>query len=413
MPKTNSGLLWEQGFRAAVRADKPGWTVSAVNGRVGLRWRPLDDRRPQSVVLPIEWTKNNQNRASILVNKIAQLILSGDHDSLKGALAEAQASSSSMRKSIDWSTVAESLRHSLINGRNEIRLQTWKDNYQPYIDEAVRLLSTNKSISDGHNLLQAVLTKWSGRPASRAACCIALRNFTEHAIARHNAANCWKIDAASIRELKGKAPKSRTKATLNDSELLCLIDGVERRNPRWANVLRLLTLYGLRPVELQHLTARPRENSQIGLWCSYHKNCGGTLTDARWLEPCPLTNKTGKTQEWNLAGAMAANLLELPLGRDGKTRLLNGHYCEQFLNRQPEWVELKKHCEKRGEWLRVYTFRDSYSLRCHRHGIEIGAVAHAMGHSVAVHSSHYRWASTATTTAAFEKAFCSTQVKWS
>ena len=59
----------------------------------------------------------------------------------------------------------------------------------------------------------------------------------------------------------------------------------------------------------------------------------------------------------------------------------------------------------RGLWLRGYSFRDSYSLRCHRHGIEIGAVAHAMGHSVAVHSSSYRWASVATTAAAFERAF--------
>lgn len=404
MPKTNSGLPWEQGFRASVRADKPGWTVSAVNGRVCLRWRPMDDRKHQSVMLPIEWSKNNQNQASLLVNKIAKLILSGEHDSLKGALKEAQASSTSMRKSVDWSAVAESFRHSLMNGRNEILLQTWKDNYQPYINEAIRILSTNKSLSDGHGLLEAVLAKWAGRPASRAACCIALKNYTEHAIARHKAANCWKIDAASIRELKGKSPKSRTKATLNDSELLYLIDGIENRNTRWANALRLLALYGLRPIELQHLTARPRVNGNVGIWCSYRKNCGGTLTDARWLEPCPLTNKAGEVLEWNLAGALAANLLGLPLGRDGENRLLNGHYCEQFLNRQPEWVELKKVCEKRGEWLRVYTFRDSYSLRCHALGIEVGAVAQAMGHSVAVHSSHYRWASTATTTAAFEKA---------
>jgi hypothetical protein len=101
---------------------------------------------------------------------------------------------------------------------------------------------------------------------------------------------------------------------------------------------------------------------------------------------------------------MAAGLLELPLGADGKPRELNGHYVEQFLRRQPEWQELLKHSEEASEWLRVYTFRDSYSLRAHRYGVEVGAVAASMGHSVAVHSCSYRWASEATTTAAFRKA---------
>jgi hypothetical protein len=140
------------------------------------------------------------------------------------------------------------------------------------------------------------------------------------------------------------------------------------------------------------------------MFCGYQKNCGGTLTEPRWIEPCPVEDITGEKQHWNLAGAMAAGLLELPLGADGKPRELNGHYVEQFLRRQPEWQELLKHSEEASEWLRVYTFRDSYSLRAHRYGVEVGAVAASMGHSVAVHSSSYRWASEATTTAAFRKA---------
>ena len=405
MPKITTGAAWEQGFRAAIRAGKPGWTVSNINGRIGLRWRPIDGGKPQSLVLPLEWSKNNQDRAILLVNRIAKAVLTGEQGTLKGALDEAQAGSVTMRKTVEWAAAADGLRTALMTGRNEILPATWKANYQPYIEEALRLLDSDKGITDGHGLLQAVLVKWSGKAPSRAACCIALRNFTDHAIARHHAAACWKIDRTSIKELKGKSPKKRTKATLDDAELLYLINGMERRNPGWANVLRLLALYGLRPIELQHLTSKTREDGNIGLWCSYNKNCGGALTDARWLEPCPLTNEAGEVQQWNLAGALKAGLLELPTGHDGEPRLLNGHYVEQHLRRQPEWKELKARCEARGEWLRSYSFRDSYSLRCHRHGIEIGAVAHAMGHSVAVHSSSYRWASVATTAAAFERAF--------
>jgi hypothetical protein len=33
-------------------------------------------------------------------------------------------------------------------------------------------------------------------------------------------------------------------------------EAIHARNPQWANVIRLLTQYGLRPVELQHLSAK-------------------------------------------------------------------------------------------------------------------------------------------------------------
>jgi hypothetical protein len=55
--------------------------------------------------------------------------------------------------------------------------------------------------------------------------------------------------------------------------------------------------------------------------------------------------------------------------------------------------------------LRPYAFRDSYSLRCHRFGVEMGAVSMAIGHSLAVYSNSNRWASQATTAAAFDAAF--------
>ena len=97
-----------------------------------------------------------------------------------------------------------------------------------------------------------------GHPVSRqdSPCCIALRNFTEHAVTRHRQPSCWQISGTSIKELRGCPAPKRVKATLEDQELLTLIDAIEARNPQWANVIRLLTQYGLRPVELQHLSAK-------------------------------------------------------------------------------------------------------------------------------------------------------------
>ena len=223
----------------------------------------------------------------------------------------------------------------LMSGRNEILESTWRDNYQHYVNQAIKLIDAGKA-SDGHTLLQKTLVKWKGKAASRAACCIALRNLTDHAIARHHAAACWRITPIDIKELKGKPPKKQTKATLEDSELLYLINGIEQRNPRWANVIRLLTLFGLRPIELQHLVPKTEDNGSLGLWCSYEKNCGGALTDPRWLRPSFLQDTDGSPIQWNLIGALHAGLLELPLGNDGQPRVLNGHYIEKFLKRQIE-----------------------------------------------------------------------------
>jgi integrase len=380
----------------------PGWSVTNSNGKIRLQLRRSGEKA-QGVTLPLDWEKSAVAKATQLIARIYKSV-EGQQQTLRGALEGIVAGSDTMRTGTNWSAVEEGLKCALMDGRNEIKASTWRDNYQPYIQEALRLLAERNPPNDGHELLRRTLEKWQGKAASRAACCIAVRNLTDHAIARHRAPACWRIDIASIKELRGKAPKKRVKAALEDSEIIYLIDGIQGRNPRWANVLRILALYGLRPIELQHIQAKHREDGTLALWCAYQKNCGGQLTDPRWIEPCPVKDGTGNPQHWNLAGAMAAGLLELPLGSDGRPRELNGHYVEQFLRRQPEWRELLSRCEARGEWLRGYTFRDSYSLRCHRYGIEVGAVASSMGHSVAVHSGSYRWASEATTAAAFQKA---------
>ncbi len=406
MPRPKPATTWEQGFRTAVRnmvGNAGGWTVNDLRGRIQLKVR-RSGQQGQAVTLPIPWTPGSQAAAIQLIGRLYQQV-EGGHQSLRGALETLLASSDTMSKGTDWKAAADGLKGALMNGRNEIQLQTWRTNYQPYVEEALRILSSRNAPSDGHGLLQATLERWKGRAASRAACCIALRNLTAHAMARHHAPVYWTITPDIVKELRGKAPAKRTKAELSDEELIYLINGIDSRNPGWANVLRTLTLFGLRPIELQHLVPKKDEHGVLRMWCSYRKNCGGQLTEPRWLMPAPLTTSTSEHLDWNITGAIAVGLLELPECSDGGLRSLNGHYVGVFLQRQPEWKELAARCAARGEWLRPYVFRDSYSLRCHQRGIEIGAVADAMGHSVAVHASSYRWASVRTTVAAFERAF--------
>ena len=63
-----------------------------------------------------------------------------------------------------------------------------------------------------------------------------------------------------------------------------------------------------------------------------------------------------------------------------------------FLERQPFWHELKAKYDKTGEWLRPYSFRNSYSLRAHRLGHRNDVICLAMGHSLSTHENSYEWA---------------------
>ncbi|QNI77560.1 site-specific integrase [Synechococcus sp. MVIR-18-1] len=404
MPKTNVGSPWEANFRSSIRTT-PGlenWTVSNAGGKMQVRFRPSEGKA-QAARLPLLWEQGNVNRATLLINRAAKALLEGSTDSLAAAIAIAQSNSTTMRIGVNWEEVAEGLRDVLMNHRNEILAKTWSDNYEPYINEALRLINSGDA-TDGHTLLKNTLSKWAGKAPSRAACCIALRNLSDHAISRFGAAKSWQITSLDIKELRGKPARKRRKATLSDTELQFLIDGIANRNPRWANVLRILTLFGLRPIELQYLSPNTREDGSLGLWCSYEKTCGGSQTDQRQLEPCWLQDSDGSPIKWTVIEQMHAGLLELPLGNDGEPRKLDGHYVETFLKRQLEWNQLKQICEERGEWLRAYSFRDTFSLRCHRQKIELGAICAAMGHNLEAHARAYRWESQQTTAKAFASA---------
>lgn len=387
-----------------VRKGRQGWTVSNDKGRMRLKVRGKAVPS-QSAALPYEWSPDQVADALLLINR-TYVAWQGGELSLQAALKQATGLSDkhAARATSSWSDIAKGFRDTLQNGRNQILDSTWRDNYQPYINEALRLLKGSSPPKDGYTVLKKTLEKWTGKPSSRFACCLALRNFMEHAVARHGMPAGWRIDQTSIQELRGRPAKKRTKATLTDTELLDLIDAVDKRNKGWANVLRLLAQYGLRPTELQHITARRDENNKVGMWCSYRKTSGAHRTEPRWLRPLPLENRRGELVDWNLAGAMEAGLLSLPTGKDGKPRRLNGHYVQQFLTNQPEWKALQATYEQQGLWLRTYSFRDSFSVRAHRMGIETAQICRAMGHGLQAHSRAYESATDATTAAAFMKA---------
>ena len=66
-----------------------------------------------------------------------------------------------------------------------------------------------------------------------------------------------------------------------------------------------------------------------------------------------------------------------------------GRAVAQYLARMPLWKQWKAESEKQGTTLRPYSFRNSYSVRCHERGQNTAAISDAMGHSERTHSSSY------------------------
>ena len=68
------------------------------------------------------------------------------------------------------------------------------------------------------------------------------------------------------------------------------------------------------------------------------------------------------------------------------------HHCARvlLLHRLPFWQQLLAEYEARGEWLRPYSLRDTFSVRAHGILKDDTLIAAAMGHSVEVHQRSYR-----------------------
>ncbi len=60
------------------------------------------------------------------------------------------------------------------------------------------------------------------------------------------------------------------------------------------------------------------------------------------------------------------------------------------LRRLPYWQQLMAEYEARGEWLRPYSLRDTFSVRAHGIVKDDTLIAAAMGHTVEMHHRSYR-----------------------
>ena len=390
MPAAKPAPIWVRRLRAVAPR---GWTVSESAGRIRLQVRR--NGKGQSVTLPLDWAPESFSPAVDALRDLEQAVADGRD--VRDAARRLFVAGAPDATGTDWAALVLEFKQDLMVHGAEIAGTTWKGNYEKFLSAALELLSSRRPPVNAAELVGAVAAQWQDKPRSRALAVQALQRFLQFGVRRGLPAGTWTLDAVDAKRFRGRSGDRRIKATLGDVEILAFIDALPatKAGEQWANAFRLMALYGLRPEELNHL--QPRQHPHSGvlmLFCTYRKVCGGSRTAPRWLLPCPLIDGLGESISWELPSLMQAGLLPLP-------SIGTKDAVGTFLKRQPAWQAMRERCATNGEWLRPYVFRDSYSLRCHRRGIETGAIASAMGHSLAVHSSSYRWADETQTAQAF------------
>ena len=392
---------WENGLQAAVSKNgkRRGWSVSEHNGRTRLRLQfPKAGEWPANAQtnLPYAWDADSVDDIVLLINRIYAPVMGGEV-TLKAAIADVLATSDKKADLVvsPWPDIVQTFRDYKLNFGNRIAPKTFEASYERYLSVALLHLQGRETARTGKELMERVLShqrvnqkpgvkhgeelkRWIDMPKSRLECCLALKKFLEYAVAEHRQPKAFLVSDRDYLEVRGADGKSRKKAVLTDAEVLELI----RLLPEsWANAVKITRVFGVRPWEIEHIARATNDDGNHQLRVIKGKTFttrGGVkqTTDPRWLEAVAVDGTTfNLVENWDQ--------LTLPTTVSGKT-------LGNILRRLPYWQQLVAEYEVRGEWLRPYSFRDTFSVRAHGHGIEDTMIAAALGHSIEVHHRSYR-----------------------
>jgi integrase len=403
VPEVRRQQAWEVLFREEVSGIASGWTIREDYGKVRLSVRRRG-QAAESITLPYVWAKSSRGDAYTRIRNIYVHWSQGSTLRVAAELAEGRSPSTVL----NWPLAAANFQEQKLQHGNHIKPATWAHSYEPAVSMAVTLLTGRKPPGNPSDLMDACIRDWPAGSRMRQIRAQSLAQFLKHCVQREHFPDLW-IPPADL-----KLHVGRRDATVNrtqkgdpfgsDQEILELIDAlpVDDSGRRWSDALRLLAELGLRPVELLHLSVRLDDaTGEPYWWCSYQKRSGGGDTPPRRVFPLPLDDPNGGAINWQLQERWRAGELELPPLRSGNGA---GDSLGTYLNRQDCWVRLRSACARVQRRVVPYSFRHTYSLRGHRRGVDAGAMAHSMGHSLEVHLRSYPWASASNTAAAFARA---------
>ena len=396
MPRQSKKQPWEKKLQGT--AHWRGWTVCNERGkvRIKLQFPPGAGIANASASLPYPWAESSIQPVSRLVDQIYGPVME-QGVTLKAAIADALAISDHKSQEVvtPWPGIVAAFKNHKLTLDNRIAKKTFEASYGRYLNVALLHLEGRKAAQTGKALMEKVLTHqrvnqkpgkkqgealkpWIEMPKSRLECCLALKKFLEYAVAEHRQPQSFLVPEKDYLKIRGADAKSRKKAVLTDDEVLELIRLVPET---WANVIKICRVFGVRSWEVGFITQATNDDGEPQLRVTKGKTYntrGGVKeeTDPRWLEAVAVDGTTFDLVEgWDQ--------LKLPPTVTGKT-------LGNVLRRLPYWQQLMSEYEARGEWLRPYSLRDTFSVRAHGIVKDDTLIAAAMGHTVEVHHRSYR-----------------------
>lgn len=372
---------------------RSGITVNEKRGKARVNIsEALGGGRRRQVPLPIDWSPENVDAIRDAALAVYRNLAAGKPIEPVVASVSAQdseESSSSQSGPINWLALVEAFRERKL-GSGEIKPTTWTNIYARRMKVILAAVDHSETPVQ---LLEAITAPWSTQPGCRGR---QLQVQQTAAILR------WGVDTGRLPpewapplDLSPYVGRRRESAAITTpltvKEILELVQAIP--DPKWRYAFQLLSVYGLRPEELQHLEVR---NGR--LWCSYTKVSSRGKTEPRPLRLLPCDPWAAA---WNLEASYSAD--RLPPMKPG----LGADAMGLYMRRRELWSELRRRYDEQGEKLVLYSCRHAYAHRAHTlcPMLPTKFVAAAMGHSLETHLAAYsRWIGDDEVDAAFERA---------
>ena len=400
MPRFTKLQSWEISFRNQVKRIAAGWSVKERHGKVRVRIRE-NGKPEQSESLNFRWAEEDTGNAYARIRNIYALMMDGEY-TLKQAAKLAESDAPKLVEKLNWEEAKDNFKIYKTKFDNAISPKTWKKDYEPVLTDAVKLLTSNRPPNDPAKLIDKCIIDFEAGSRSRQIKVNSLFAFLEYCFKREDFPASW-LPKTDKKEHVGKKPsnwQSQKKHAVSDQEIINLINNFDG-GEMLKDALKLISLLGLRPVELLHLDVKKDENGEPYWFCSYQKKSSKGMTKPRVIYELPLIDDDGNVQEWNMISRWQLKDIRLPSlhGKGGAAGVLR-----DLLRSVVAWVSLENIVKARGENFGLYSLRHSYSVRGTSRNINVGSLAESMGHEQRTHEEAYQKATKKTNKAAFANA---------
>ena len=322
MPKLKEQPKWVTDLREDIREQQRfGWSVREKKGSVEVIRYWADTGKRQSAVLPIEWRRENKREILNALHGINAALNKGL--SLKDAVKLNFEVAAGPKPTTNWMEIYQRFKDfKVLNGKTKD--STFDKNYRPRLEQLIDTLNSEDGPSNGNVAIEAMRfnRKGEGEPGTRGR---KLRieysvQFLRFAVQTCGASRRWlpadKVIQDSIGDrLRNDDAKQASNAGqavfLTDEQIVRLYESI--KDDRWRRAVGLLSLFGLRGVELLYCRpgSRQGEGPLTGLHVEYVKHTAKGSTEPRFVKPC---SPVGMDISQELLTELA---LERSLGRSG------------------------------------------------------------------------------------------------